>query len=162
MPPAATAPTSSAALAHAGDRVLQSTAVVFLAAVVLHGGDHLRRGTDAVTTHVFWAGSVQILLALVAVALVFRGHRLAPLAAIAVGFPSAVGFAAAHLLPHWSAFSDAFTGSQPGPDVTPFSWVAALFEIVADIAFGWAGVVALRRRGTGPATWDRATAASGG
>ncbi len=130
-----------------GDRILRFTSVVFLAAVLVHGADHVRRGVDVVTTQVLVAGTVQFVLAVVAVALVFRGHRLAPVAAIAVGFASAVGFAAAHLLPHWGAFSDAFTGSQTGSEVTAFSWFTALFEIGADIAFAWAGVVVLRRRG---------------
>jgi hypothetical protein len=71
------------------------------------------------------------------------------MAAIAVGFPSAVGFTAAHVLPHWSSFSDSFTGSRVAPNVTVLSWAAALFEIGADVAFGWAGVHAL---GHGPAT----------
>jgi hypothetical protein len=94
------------------------------------------------------AGTVQFVLAAVTVALVFRRHRLAPVAAIVVGFASAAGFAAAHLLPNWGEFSDAFTGSQTGPELTAFSWFTALFEIVADIAFAWAGVVVLRRRAT--------------
>jgi hypothetical protein len=51
-----------------------------------------------------------------------------------------IGFAAAHLLPHWSSFSDSFTGSHVGPNVTVLSWATALFEIGADIAFGCAGV----------------------
>jgi hypothetical protein len=130
------------------DRILRLTSVVFLAALLVHGADHMRRGIDAVTTQVRVAGTVQFALAVVTVALVFRGHRLAPLAAIAVGFASAAGFAAAHLLPNWGEFSDAFTGSQTGPEVTAFSWFTALFEIVADVAFAWAGVVVLRRRGT--------------
>jgi hypothetical protein len=58
-----------------------------------------------------------------------------------------VGFTAAHLLPHWSAFSDSFTGSEVAPHVTAFSWFAALFEIGADLAFGWAGLRVLRARG---------------
>src|SRR6266498_2729341 len=76
-----------------GDRILRFTSVVFLAAVLVHGADHVRRGVDVVTTQVLVAGTVQFVLAVVAVALVFRGHRLAPVAAIAVGFASAVGFA---------------------------------------------------------------------
>jgi hypothetical protein len=130
------------------DKVLRRTGAVFIAALLLHGADHLRRGVDAVTTHVFVAGNVQLVLAVIAVALVFRRHPLAPAAAVAVGLPSAVGFVAAHLLPHWSAFSDAFTGSVRGPDVNVFSWLAALFEIAADVAFGVAGLLVLRDRST--------------
>src|SRR4051794_9687027 len=128
------------------DKILRSTGLVFLVALLVHGADHLRRGVDAVTTHVFWSGNAQFVMAAIALVLVFRHHRLAPAFAIGVGFASALGFVAAHLLPHWSAFSDAFTGSQRGPDVTGFSWFAALFEIAADLAFGCAGVVVARRR----------------
>jgi len=130
-----------------GDRALRWTGAVFLAAVLVHGADHMRRGTDVVTTEVLSAGTVQFVLAVLAVGLVFRGHRLAPVAAIAIGFPSAIGFTAAHLLPHWSAFSDSFTGADVAPHVNALSWVTAVFEITADLAFGAAGVATLRARG---------------
>jgi hypothetical protein len=119
---------------------LRQTAVVFAVAVAVHGADHLRRGVEVVTTEVTAAGSLQFLLAAIALVLVFRRHPAAPVAAIAVGFSSAIGFSAAHLLPHWSSFSDSFTGSHVAPDVTVLSWATAVFEIGADIAFGWAGV----------------------
>jgi hypothetical protein len=122
------------------ERLLRITAVVFAAAVTIHGADHLRRGPDVVTEVVLGAGTIQFVLGAVAVVLVFRRHRLAPMMAIYVGFISAVGFAAAHLLPQWSAFSDPFTGGVVAPGVTGFSWFAALFEIAADIAFGVAGL----------------------
>jgi hypothetical protein len=127
------------------DRFLRPAGVVFLVAVLVHGADHLRRGMDVVTTVVLAAGNIQIVLGLVAVALVLRRHRLGPAAAVAMGFPSAVLFVAAHLLPEWSAFSDPYVGSPVAPGVTAFSWFTALFEITADLAFGWAGLVALRR-----------------
>jgi hypothetical protein len=130
-------------------------AVVFLVAVTVHGADHVRRGMDVVTTQVTWAGSIQFLLAVTAVVLVYRRHPWAPLAAIAIGFGSAIGFTAAHLLPHWSSFSDAFTGSHVAPDVNVLSWATALFEIGADIAFGWTGVRVFRTYGRrNPATAD--------
>ena len=122
------------------EQQLRVTAVVFLVAVAVHGVDHARRGLDVVTTQVTSAGSIQFLLALIALVLVFRRHPSAPVAAIAIGFTSAIGFAAAHLLPQWSSFSDSFTGSHVAPNVTVLSWATALFEIGADIAFGWAGV----------------------
>lgn len=131
------------------DRILRSTGAFFLAAVLVHGLDHLRRGIDVMTTQVLVGGTVQFVLALVAVTLVLRHHRLAPGAAIAVGFGSAVLFVTAHLLPDWGAFSDAYVGSPAAPGVTAFSWLTALLEIGADVAFGWAGVVVLRR---GPVT----------
>jgi hypothetical protein len=127
------------------DGVLRATAVVFLIALLVHGADHLRRGLGILTPEVLWAGSLQLATAAVVLVLVFRRHRLAPLLAIAIGLPSALGFTAAHLLPHWSAFSDSFTGSDVAPRVTAFSWFAAIFEITADLAFALAGAYALRR-----------------
>jgi len=132
------------ALAH--DQWLRITAAVFAVAVVVHGIDHLRRGVDVVTTVVRDAGAIQFVSGAVVVFLVFRRHRWAPAAAAFVGFASAAGFAAAHLLPHWSAFSDPYTGSVVAPNVNGFSWFSALFEIAADLAFGIAGLQALRAR----------------
>jgi hypothetical protein len=123
---------------------LRRNAVVFAVAVAVHGADHVRRGLDVITTQVTWAGSIQFLLTVIALVLVYRRHPWAPPAAIAIGFSSAIGFTASHLLPHWSSFSDSFTGSRGAPDVTVLSWATALFEIGADIAFGWAGVRVFR------------------
>jgi hypothetical protein len=124
----------------APEQRLRRMAVVFAVAVAVHGVDHLRRGMDVITTQVTWAGSIQFLLAVTALVLVYRRHPWAPPAAIAIGFSSAIGFTAAHLLPHWSSFSDSFTGTHVAPNVTVLSWATAVFEIGADIAFGWAGV----------------------
>ena len=122
---------------------LRRTAVVFIVAVTVHGADHVRRGVGVVTTQVLSAGTIQYLLAVIALALVFRRHPWAPVVAIALGFASAIGFTAAHVLPHWSSFSDPFTGSPVAPNVTVLSWATAIFEIGADLAFGWAGLRAL-------------------
>jgi cyanate permease len=126
------------------DRALRATAIVFAVAVGVHGVDHLRRGLDVVTGVVFGAGATQGALAAVAITLVFRRHRFAPSAAAVVGLVSAFGFATSHLLPHWSAFRDSFTGSEVAPHVTAFSWFSALFEISADLAFGIVGFQRLR------------------
>ena len=76
--------------------------------------------------------------------LVFTRHRLAPLAAVAAGFPLALGFAAAHWLPQWSDLSDPLweIGSW-----TWFSWIASTTEIVGALAVGVAGLVIVRSRG---------------
>ena len=128
------------ALITKAERRLRGTAVVFAIAVGVHGADHVRRGTDVVTDVVRGAGATQAVLVALAVVLVFRRHRLAPLVALIVGFVSAIGFSAAHLLPQWSAFSDPFTGTAVAPGVTAFSWFSAAFEIVAGLAFGIAGL----------------------
>ena|SRR5438477_4842433 len=127
-----------------GERLLRVTAAIFAVALVVHGADHLRRGIDVITDVVLGAGATQAAAAAAAIVLVFRRHRLAPAVAAVVGLTSAAGFTGAHLLPHWSAFSDAFTGSAVAPHVNAFSWFAALFEIVADIAFALVGLQLLR------------------
>ena len=134
---------SALARSHA-DAILRGATAVFLVALLVHGADHARRGFDAVTPEVMWAGNLQIVLSLVTVVLVFMRHRLAAWFAVGVGFASAFGFTAAHVLPHWSVFSDSFTGSHPAQGVTAFSWFAAAFEIIAGLALGIAGVLALR------------------
>lgn len=131
----------------ADEALLRRTAIVFLAALIVHGADHAVRGLDVITELVSTAGSIQFLLGVIAVLLVFMRHRSAPTLAILVGFPSAVGFAMAHLLPEWGAFSDPYVGANVAPGVTWFSWFTALFEIAADLAFGWAGLRARRTMG---------------
>jgi hypothetical protein len=92
------------------------------------------------------AGTIQLLLAVVTVVLVFTNNVWAPQAAIAIGFASAAGFTAAHLLPPWGFFSDSFVNAPPAARVTSFSWISAVLEIVADLAFGVAGIALLRAR----------------
>lgn len=77
-------------------------------------------------------------------AAVFLRKRWAALAAVAIGFPDAVGISAVHLLPHWSSFSDAFPGAHR-TGVTGFSWFAAVIEVVGALAFALAGADAWRR-----------------
>jgi len=126
------------------DRVLRLAGAVFAVALVVHGIDHMRRGVDVISTEVLWLGNVQTVGAVVALFLVFTGHRWGPAAAVAIGFASAVGFTVVHLLPYWSVLSDNFPGAESGAGVTAYSWFAALFEIGADVAFGWAGLRVLR------------------
>src|SRR5919204_7981 len=113
---------------------------------MVHGADHVRRGTGVLTPEVFWAGNVQTVGALITLALVFTRSRWAPVAAVVIGFASAFGFTVVHLVPDWGIFSDAFPGAHASAGVTAFSWAAALFEIGADLAFGWVGLYVLRRR----------------
>ena len=127
------------------ERFLRTAGVVFAVALVVHAADHFRRGMDVLTTQVNLAGNFQFVMAAVTLYLVFTRRPAAPYFAVVVGFVSAAGFIAAHLLPHWSAFSDSFTGAHHAPGVTWFSWFAALFEIAADLLLGYAGVRMLRR-----------------
>ena len=73
------------------DRVLRLAGAVFALALVVHGIDHMRRGVDVIYTEVLWLGNVQTDGAVVALFLVFTGHRWGPAAALAIGFASAVG-----------------------------------------------------------------------
>src|SRR5258705_13542223 len=109
-------------MGHDGRFLLRLTAAVYLVGWSLHTGDHLRRGLDAVTAEVLWAGNISGLLALAAIGLALAGHRLAPIAAVAAGLPAAVGVAAVHLLPSWGVFSD----SLPDGHVDGFTWGAGL------------------------------------
>lgn len=136
-------PAVQAARARRAHRLLRYTALVFAAGFLVHNGDHFRRGIDSLTPEVLWAGSVAAVLSMVAIALALGGSRLAPLVAVAVGFPLALGVSAVHLLPRWSAFSDAL----PGGTVDALSYAAVLFEIGGALALGLAGAYALRRDG---------------
>jgi hypothetical protein len=105
---------------------------------------------DVVPPAVMTAGMVQGVLAVMTIIFVFRGNRWAPHGAVIIGFVSALGFAAAHLLPTWGAFSDSFIDPTAAAGVTWFSWVSAVAEILADLLFGVTGVAALAaRRATG-------------
>jgi hypothetical protein len=123
----------------------------FLAvALVLHGADHLRRGMDVIPPAVMVGGTLQLILAAVTIALVFKRNRWAPLAAVGIGYAGAVGFTAAHLLPKWGFFSDSFINAPPWARVTTFSWVTAILEIAANLVFGTVGLMLLRERGAAP------------
>ncbi|MBL1074409.1 hypothetical protein JK358_08365 [Nocardia sp. 2] len=120
---------------------LRWVTVVFAIALAVHGADHLRRGMDTISMLVMALGTIQLLLAVATIALVFTGHPRAPLAAFAVGSVSAVGFTVVHLLPDWfGPLSDSFINAPPAARVTGFSWFAAIFEILADLAIAVAGV----------------------
>jgi hypothetical protein len=128
------------------DRLFRWATVFFAFALALHGADHVRRGMDAVPPAVMVAGMTQLVLGAVAVVLVFLGSRWSPHLAIALGFLSAIGFTAAHLLPAWGFFSDSYINAPPAARVTMFSWITAIVEIGADIVFGLVGIAALRGR----------------
>jgi hypothetical protein len=123
------------------DRALRYSTGLYAIGLVAHTADHLRRGTGLLTHHVFWAGNLSTLAGVITVALVFSRHRLAPVMAAAFGVPVAVGVAAVHLLPHWSAFSDAFPGAAPASKVEWISYVVVLVEI---IGAALTGIIAVR------------------
>jgi hypothetical protein len=121
------------------DRALRWATALYALGLAAHFADHLRRGTGVITGEVFWAGIVSTTLGVATIALVVAGHRLAPLAAALVGIPAAVGVAAVHLLPHWSALSDAFPGGS-ATGVTAMSWTVVMLEILGAAAMGVVGL----------------------
>jgi hypothetical protein len=146
------------------DRVLRYAALFYAGGFLVHTADHLRRGLDVLTPEVFWAGTVSGVVAVAAIALALVGHRLAPLVAVAHGFSQALGVAAVHLPPTWSAFSD----SLPDAGADALSWAAVLLEIAGALAFAAAGAYVLRRGARCPprggrrrATLPAATASHG-
>jgi hypothetical protein len=137
-------------------RRLRYAAVFYALGLALHTADHFRRGTGVVTNQVLWAGNLSTLLGVATVVLVLMGHRLAPLAAALTGIPVAVGVAAVHLLPEWSAFSDAFPGAH-GTGVTAWSWAVVLMEIVGAFAMGIIGLSIVRHARRTVVPWTSST-----
>jgi hypothetical protein len=127
--------------------LMRYAALFLVLALLLHGADHLRRGLGVLTPEVFWAGNLSLLVDAAVVGAILVGHRTAPLLAIVVNGFTAVSVAAVHLLPHWSAFSDAFPG---GLDIIPLSWVAVFLELTARLSLIAAGIYALRARAAPP------------
>lgn len=114
-------------------------AIFYATGTLLHTLDHLRRGTDVVTSQVLWAGSVSTPVVIVAILLALAGYRYAPVLAVGFGFPHAIGIAAVHLLPHWGVLSDSLT-SHAG---SPVSYVAVFAEIIGALCFAAAGLYVL-------------------
>jgi hypothetical protein len=128
-------------------RWLKYSALFYALGLALHTADHLRRGLDVVTPQVLWAGNVSTAVGITAATLVIVGHRSGPMLAAVTGVPVAVGVAAVHLLPKWSALSDAFVGAHD-TGVTAWSWTVVLIEIVGALAMGVAGYVIVRENRT--------------
>ena len=128
----------------ASGRILRYAALLYAVGLAAHTADHLRRGTAVLTWEVFWAGLLSTAMGVATIAVILAGHRLAPQLAVLFGFPVALGVAAVHLLPHWSALSDAFPGAR-GTGVSALSWTVVLVEITGALAVGVAGALALPR-----------------
>jgi hypothetical protein len=126
------------------DQRLLAAAALFTVAVLVHSADHLRRGTDAINTDVFVLGTAGAFLEVAVVVLACQRHRVAPLAAAAVGATLAAGYVGVHFLPARSLFSDSFTSAT---HVSPLSWLAASFEVAAAVTFAVVGTGIVRERG---------------
>jgi hypothetical protein len=119
-----------------GQRVLIWASGALVAANLLHTADHLRQGTERLSTEVLAGGAVLTLTALLTLFLVVRRDPRAPRVAAVVGLWTAVGVAASHVAPHWSAFSDPY----PELSADVLSWAVMLAEIAAAFALGVIGL----------------------
>ncbi|MEX2394123.1 MAG: hypothetical protein WD826_06560 [Actinomycetota bacterium] len=119
---------------------LKRAAWLYAIGTALHTIDHFRRGPGSVSWEVVEVGTVGTILAAVVMTLIFTGHRLAPAASVAIGFPHGLGIAAVHWLPRWSVLSDSFFDTSAGL----MSWAAVTLEVGGAIAVGVAGLLALR------------------
>ena len=115
---------------------LRLAAIAFAIGFSIHALDHARRGLSSVPSHVIVIGTIQGLFAVIAVWMALSGRTRAPVAAILVGFGSALLFTNGHLLP---ISPDSYV-SAPDHNVTWFSWVTAFSEIGTGVLFGIAGV----------------------
>ena len=124
------------------DRALEVTALVLVAAFTVHGIDHLNRGLHFESALILVLGTVQSLLVTLAVVLVITRNRWAAAAAVVVGCLNATGFTVQHLLPDWfGPLSDSFIHAPPARHVTAWSWLFAVLDVVAAIAFAVAGAL---------------------
>lgn len=128
---------------HRSEAWLRIAASGFAAAVLVHNGDHLRRGGDSVAADVFVIGTLAMILEVGVVGLVLMRHRLGPPAALAVGASLAVGYLLVHLAPERSWLSDSLGA---GDGITWFSWVAVLGLIAASLLLAATGWFVLRGR----------------
>jgi len=128
----------------AKERHLRIAAIAFAIGSGLHVIDHLRRGQGSITETLYVLGNAALVLQVVTIVLVLVGHRLAPIVATGAGFGLAIGFAAAHWLPHWSAMSDPVWEIADG---RWFSYLASTAEILGALAVGIPGLAVVRARG---------------
>ena len=122
---------------------LKYCALFYALGLALHTADHLRRGLDVVTPQVIWAGNLSTAVGITVAILVIVGHRYGPMLAAVTGVPVALGVAAVHLLPRWSALSDTFVDAH-NTGVTAMSWSVVLIEIVGALAMGVVGYAIVR------------------
>src|SRR6476659_1267465 len=99
--------------------------IVFLAANLLHTADHQRQGLDGLTREILAGGCALTIAAIASLVLAYRRDERAPIFGAVLGLSAAVGIAASHLAPHWSALSD----SYPQIHADAISWAVVVLEI---------------------------------
>ena len=118
------------------DHRLRRAGFAFAVGSAIHVADHLRRGRGSISDTLYALGNTALVIQVVAITLIATRHRLAPMVAAVAGPSLAIGFFAAHWLPHWSAVSD------PVWEVTSIRWlsvIASIVEIVGAVMVGAAG-----------------------
>lgn len=120
-------------------RFLRTAAIAFAIGFSLHALDHFRRGLSSSPTRVIVVGTIQSIVAVVAVWMVLKGRRGGAVMAIVAGFGSALLFTSGHLLP--TSLDSYVTARDAG--VTWFSWLTALSEIGTGLVFAIAGIRAV-------------------
>ena len=129
--------------------------ILFLAANLLHTADHQRQGLDGLTWEIVAGGSALTIAAIASLVLAYRRDERAPIFGAVLGLSAAVGIAASHLAPHWSALSD----SYPQIHADAISWVVVLLEIGSALGLAAVAVRELRRASSGA---PRAAVVAGG
>ncbi len=122
------------------DRSLRIAGLVFAVGTAVHIADHLRRGQTSISAELNALGTVGLILQVVILTLIFTSHPVAPRASL-LGFALAIGFGAAHWLPHWSVLSD------PIMDLNHLRWLTAFAsagEIIGALMVAVAGLRLLR------------------
>ncbi len=122
---------------------LATASVAFVAANVLHTLDHFRQGVGDLTAEILVAGTLLTVLAVVVMVMALRGYSRAPAFGAVVGMSGALGIAASHLAPHWSALSDPY----PDISVDALSWAVMLVELAAAAVLAIVALRELRRTG---------------
>ena len=110
---------------------------MFAVGSAIHVADHLRRGQGSISDTLYALGNTALVLQVVTITLIATRHRLAPTVAAVAGPSLAIGFLAAHWLPHWGAASD------PVWEISSMRWlsmVASIGEIVGAAMIGVAGI----------------------
>jgi hypothetical protein len=122
--------------------VLLTPTIALIGVQVGHDLDHVRQ-SRLPEVPVLLLGGLAYLAAFVTLFLVLRRHRLASMVAVAVGFATALGFFAVHVLPDWGPLADGYPGT--GADI--FSWTVVLIDIGVALWLGLAGLRARRLHG---------------
>lgn len=135
---ATTTTTTPVATTSRDERRLDGAALLFTIAVIVHNGDHVRRGASTLPRDVFWIGTAGILVEVALVVLICQRHRLAALAAAVGGIVLAAGYVEVHFLPAHRWLSDSFVSAR---HLSALSWTAASVEVVAAVALAITGAL---------------------